>query len=84
LAALLGAALVYKSTYLEPEIWESDPGQCALLFFAAAAAAGGASTLTAVNKVWTKKEKKKKKNVPTSDAGKDGAKAPEGATPPVG
>lgn len=52
--AVVGAALVYKSTYLEPEIWESDSGHCVLLFFAAAAAAGGASVLTAVNKVWTK------------------------------
>lgn len=52
--AIVGAALVYKSTYLEPEIWESDFGHCALLFFAAAAAAGGASVLTAVNKVWSK------------------------------
>jgi hypothetical protein len=52
--AVVGAALVYKSTYLEPEIWESDFGHCALLFFAAAAAAGGTSVLTAVNKVWTK------------------------------
>jgi hypothetical protein len=52
--ALFGAALVYKSTYLEPEIWESDFGHEALLFFAAAAAAGGASTLALVNKVWAK------------------------------
>jgi hypothetical protein len=52
--AVVGAALVYKSTYIEPEIWESDFGHCVLLFFAAAAAAGGASVLTAVNKVWTK------------------------------
>lgn len=51
---IVGAALVYKSTYLEPEIWESDFGHCVLLFFAAAAAAGGASVLTAVNKVWSK------------------------------
>jgi hypothetical protein len=52
--AVIGAALVYKSTYLEPEIWESDFGHEALLFFAAAAAAGGASTLAMVNKVWSK------------------------------
>ena len=54
LAALVGAALIYKSTYLEPEIWESDVGHAALLFFSAAAAAGGASTVGMVNKVWAK------------------------------
>jgi hypothetical protein len=53
--ALVGAALVYKSTYLEPEIWEPDFGHSALLFGAAAVAAGGASTLAVVNKVWTKR-----------------------------
>jgi hypothetical protein len=50
-AAIAGAYLIYKTNYLDAELWELDPGSIASLFVAALIAATGASTVGALAKV---------------------------------
>lgn len=50
-AALAAAAVVCKTTYFEPEVWESGAGPELFLFIGAATAAGGAAT-TLAGKIW--------------------------------
>jgi len=52
-AALAAAAVVCKTTYFEPEVWESGVGPEFFLFVGAATAAAGAATALA-GKVWAK------------------------------
>jgi hypothetical protein len=53
---VVGALLIYKATYLDSEVWETEFSTGATLFLGAATAAAGASTVAAFTKVFGKEE----------------------------